>query len=69
MSSAAVLCTGGINDSGSRASLIQKKSSRQNLLKRVFAGFNEDRLMTEAAGVTFYSLLAVFPAMATLVSL
>ena len=38
-------------------------------LKRVVAGFNEDRLMTEAAGVTFYSLLAVFPAMATLVSL
>jgi membrane protein len=40
-----------------------------SVLKRVFAGFNEDRLMTEAAGVTFYSLLAVFPAVATLVSL
>jgi membrane protein len=64
-----------------------------SVLKRVVAGFNEDRLMTEAAGVTFYSLvtpnwafvrnlrtwttmlrektqvLAVFPAMATLVSL
>jgi membrane protein len=38
-------------------------------LKRVVVRFNEDRLMTEAAGVTFYSLLAVFPAMATLVSL
>ena len=37
--------------------------------KRVFAGFNDDRLMTEAAGVTFYTLLAVFPAVATLVSL
>ena len=37
--------------------------------KRVFAGFNDDRLMTEAAGVTFYTLLAIFPAIATLVSL
>ena len=40
-----------------------------SVLTRVVAGFNEDRLMTEAAGVTFYSLLAVFPAIATLVSL
>ena len=37
--------------------------------KRVFAGFNDDRLMTEAAGMTFYVLLAIFPALATLVSL
>ena len=37
--------------------------------KRVYAGFNEDRLMTEAAGVTFYTLLAIFPAIATLISL
>ena len=37
--------------------------------KRVVAGFNDDRLMTEAAGVTFYTLLAIFPAVATLVSL
>ena len=39
------------------------------MAKRVFAGFNDDRLMTEAAGVTFYTLLAIFPAVATLVSL
>jgi membrane protein len=39
------------------------------VLQRVFAGFNDDRLMTEAAGVTFYTLLAIFPAIATLVSL
>ena len=39
------------------------------VLKRVFAGFIEDRVMTEAAGVTFYTLLAIFPAMATLVSI
>ena len=39
------------------------------IIKRVFAGFNDDRLMTEAAGVTFYTLLALFPAIATLISL
>ena len=37
--------------------------------KRVVAGFSDDRLMTEAAGMTFYVLLAIFPALATLVSL
>ncbi len=40
-----------------------------SVLKRTAAGFNDDRLMTEAAGVTFYSLLALFPALATMVSL
>ncbi len=40
-----------------------------DVAKRVFAGFSDDRLMTEAAGVTFYTLLAIFPAVATLVSL
>ena len=40
-----------------------------SVIKRVFTGFNDDRLMTEAAGVTFYTLLAIFPAIATLVSL
>lgn len=37
--------------------------------KRVVNDISEDRLMTEAAGVTFYALLALFPAIATLVSL
>ena len=40
-----------------------------SVAKRVFVGFNDDRLMTEAAGMTFYVLLAIFPALATLVSL
>ena len=40
-----------------------------SVLKRTAIGFNDDRLMTEAAGVTFYSLLALFPALATMVSL
>jgi len=40
-----------------------------NVLKRVATAFSDDRLMTEAAGVTFYALLALFPAIATLISL
>jgi membrane protein len=38
-------------------------------IKQAANGFNEDRLMTEAAGVTFYTLLALFPAIASLISL
>lgn len=40
-----------------------------NVLKRAGAGFSQDRVMAEAAGVTFYSLLALFPAIASLISL
>lgn len=39
------------------------------ILKRVAAQVSTDRVMTEAAGVTFFSLLAMFPAMAALISL
>ena len=39
------------------------------ILKRTAWQASEDRLMTEAAGVTFYVLLALFPAIAALVSL
>ena len=39
------------------------------MLKRVGAGFSEDRIMAEAASVTFYALLALFPAIASLISL
>jgi len=38
-------------------------------IKQTARGFNDDRLMTEAAGVTFYTLLALFPALASLISL
>jgi membrane protein len=40
-----------------------------NLLKRIFVRFGEDRVMTVAGGVTFFSLLAIFPAIAALVSI
>ena len=39
------------------------------IAKRVFAQISDDRILAEAAGVTFYVLLAIFPALATLVSL
>ena len=39
------------------------------ILKRALAQANEDRLLTEAAGVTFYTLLALFPAIAALISI
>jgi membrane protein len=38
-------------------------------LKRAGAGFLEDRVMAEAAGVAFFAMLAVFPAMASLISI
>ena len=38
-------------------------------IKQTANGFSEDRLMTEAAGCTFYTLLAIFPALASLISL
>jgi membrane protein len=37
--------------------------------KRVVSQVSAHRLLTEAAGITFYSLLAIFPALAALVSL
>jgi membrane protein len=40
-----------------------------NVLKRAAAGFAEDRVMTEAAGVTFYALLSLFPALAAFISI
>jgi membrane protein len=39
------------------------------VIKRVIASFSNDRVMSEAASVTFYTLLALFPAIATLISL
>ena len=38
------------------------------VLKRAGAGFLQDRVMAEAASVTFYALLALFPAMGAFVS-
>jgi membrane protein len=40
-----------------------------DILKRTFAEVSNDRVLTEAAGITFYALLALFPAIAALVSI
>ena len=39
------------------------------MIKGVVSHVSSDRLLTEAAGVTFYALLAIFPALAALISL
>jgi membrane protein len=39
------------------------------VLKRTFANFSDNRLLAVAAGVTFYSLLALFPGVAAFISL
>ena len=39
------------------------------IAKRVAGNVSSDRLLTEAAAITFYALLALFPALAALVSL
>jgi membrane protein len=38
-------------------------------MKRAAAGFMQDRVMAEAAGVTFYAMLALFPAIASMISI
>jgi membrane protein len=39
------------------------------IIKRTFSEFSEDRILAVSAGVTYYLLLAVFPALAAMVSL
>ena len=41
----------------------------KDILWRVYASFSDNRLLAVAAGVVFYSLLAIFPAVAAFVSL
>lgn len=41
----------------------------KDILLRVYRHISKDRILIVAAGVTFYSLLAIFPAIAALVSL
>ena len=36
---------------------------------RVYNSISEDRILAEAAGITYYALLAIFPAIAALVSI
>ncbi|QFU16932.1 YihY/virulence factor BrkB family protein [Microvirga thermotolerans] len=41
----------------------------KDILWRTYEEFSDDRLMSVAAGVTYYALLAIFPAIAALVSI
>src|SRR5213082_1459575 len=41
----------------------------KDILWRVYAGISDDRILANSAAVTFYALLAVFPAIAALVSI
>jgi membrane protein len=41
----------------------------KDILKRCYQRLNDDRILAIAAGVTFYALLAIFPAIAALVSI
>jgi len=45
------------------------KCGWKDILWRVYGGLSEDRILMNAAGVTFYALLALFPAIAALVSI
>src|SRR4051812_29784735 len=40
-----------------------------DIVKRAASPISDDRVMTEAAGITFYALLALFPALGALISI
>jgi len=46
----------------------ERKVSAKTLLLRLYHRISEDRVLAISAGVTFYALLAIFPAIAALVS-
>jgi len=56
---------------GRRASTPSEIPARgwKDILKRWYQRFNDDRILAIAAGVSFYALLAIFPAIAALVSI
>src|SRR5262250_2114851 len=56
---------------GRRASTPSEIPARgwKDILKRCYQRLNDDRILAIAAGVTFYALLAIFPAIAALVSI
>src|SRR3954451_8026808 len=45
------------------------KRGWKDIFWRVYSGLNEDRILMNAAAVTFYALLALFPAIAAFVSI
>jgi len=61
----------GAGDSGEGADTPAQISARgwKEIAARVWTGIGEDRVVAVAAGVTFYSLLAIFPMITALVSI
>jgi membrane protein len=60
--------SGGLVAQGSQQAPLPPGSSRgcRDLLWRIYEKFSNDRILSVAAGVTFYALLAVFPAIAAM---
>lgn len=61
--------TARYQDEENEAAGEQVASSWKSILRRTYDSLSDDRVLAVAAGVTFYGLLAVFPAIAALVSL
>src|ERR1700704_3148801 len=59
---------GGRGRSAEKPSDIPAQGSK-DILWRVYAGISEDRILANAAAVAFYTLLALFPGIAALVSI
>lgn len=63
--------TVGENDRGRQASSPSEIPARgwKDILLRVYSNISEHRVLALAAGMTYYSLLAIFPALAALVAI
>jgi membrane protein len=63
---------GGADQAGGRTATTPSEIPARGwkeILWRVVSGFNEDRILMNAGAVTFYALLALFPAIAAIVSI
>jgi membrane protein len=63
---------GGLDDRRGRAAEGPSEipaSGWKDILLRVYNGISDDRILANAAGVTYYALLALFPGIAALVSI
>ena len=54
---------------GLRRRLHKSRPGWKDILLRVYHGISDNRILLVAAGVTFYSLLAIFPGIAALISI
>lgn len=61
--------TARYRDEGEQTAGESVASSWKSILRRTYNSISDDRVLAVAAGVTFYGLLAVFPAIAAVVSL